>query len=61
MGFYEVLLAQGVGNKNAFLSEMQLRLKDNLCKIGRVCLLILVGQDLIVCFHLLIINCICNK
>ena len=29
MGFYEVWLAQGVGNKNAFLSEMKLRLKDN--------------------------------
>ena len=29
MGFYEVLLAQDVGNKNVFLSEMKLRLKDN--------------------------------
>ena len=29
MGFYEVWLAQGVGNKNAFLSEMKVRLKDN--------------------------------
>ena len=29
MGFYEVWLAQGVGNKNVFLSEMKLRLKDN--------------------------------
>ena len=29
VGFYVVWLAQGVGNKNAFLSEMKLRLKDN--------------------------------
>ena len=29
MGFYEAWLAQGVGNKNAFLSEMKLRIKDN--------------------------------
>ena len=29
MGFYDVWLAQGVGNKNVFLSEMKLRLKDN--------------------------------
>ena len=29
MGFYVVWLAQGVGNKNVFLSEMKLRLKDN--------------------------------
>ena len=29
MGFYEVWLSQGVGNKNVFLPEMKLRLKDN--------------------------------
>ena len=29
MGFYEVWIAQGVGNKNVFLSELKLRLKDN--------------------------------
>ena len=29
LGFYEVWLAQGVGNKNAFLSEVKLRLRDN--------------------------------
>ena len=30
MGFYEVWLAPGVGNKNAFLSEMKLKLKDTI-------------------------------
>ena len=29
MGYYEVWIAQGVGNKNAFLSDMKTRLKDN--------------------------------
>ena len=29
LGFYEVWLPQGVGNKNMFLSELKLRLNDN--------------------------------
>ena len=29
LGFYEVWLTQGVGNKNMFLSELKLRLNDN--------------------------------
>ena len=29
LGFYEVWLTQGVGNKNMCLSELKLRLNDN--------------------------------
>ena len=29
LGFYEVWLNQGVGNKNVFLSEAKVRLHDN--------------------------------